>query len=250
MEKRTVVRNMAELLSMAMADDDDMKDASVSPLDLNSIGGNESEDVLSPEDIAWADSCLIKDLAISDHGMDSSKHVSPDAFPSQKIFSAVSRDDSPQESRIFPTVEETGISGMVDDTIDDVSPTNEQEENTTRHLINNKDTDSSWSRINSENDFPPTYNEDLRLVEDSHSEVDSEFSTFVEENLADIFKVWELDIPDEEDELVKQFNKALAGSSFDSTPSEAENLGVLLDDKLLDDIISGLDDLSLSPING
>ncbi|KAJ8556481.1 hypothetical protein K7X08_032233 [Anisodus acutangulus] len=97
--------------------------------------------------------------------------------------------------------------------------------------------------LESENDFFPTYNEDLRLVEASYSEVDLE-------NLDEyIFKVWEFDIPDEEDELVKQFNKALAGSSPDSTSSASENLGVVLDDKLLDDIISGLDDLSLSPSN-
>lgn len=239
---------MAELLSMAMAMavDDDMKDDSVSPLDLNSIGSNESGDVLSPEDVAWADSCLINDLATSDHGMDSLKYALLDTFPSQTFFSAVMRDDSPQESRIFPTIEEAGISGIVDDTSFDVSPTIEQA-NTTRHQINNKNRDSFWPRINSENFFCPTYNEDLRLVEASGSEVDSEFSTFVEENLDDyIFKVWELDIPDDEYEIVKQLNKALAGSSLDSTPSASENL-LVLDDKLLTNIISGLDDLSLSP---
>ncbi|KAK4378200.1 hypothetical protein RND71_000062 [Anisodus tanguticus] len=238
-----LLRNMAELLSMAMAiDDDDMKDGSVSvsPLDLNSIGSNASG-TPSPEDVAWADSCLINDLSILEHGMDSFKHALPNT---STIFSAEMRDDSPQESRIFSTIEETGISGILDDTICDVSPINEQEWHTTRHQINNKDADSFWSRIiNSEDDFFSTYNEDLRLVETSNSEVDLE-------NLDEyIFKVWEFDIPDEEDELVKQLNKALAGSSPDSTPSASENLGVLLDDKLLDDIISGLGDLSLSPSN-
>ncbi|XP_060168496.1 uncharacterized protein LOC132599230 isoform X1 [Lycium barbarum] len=215
-------RNMAELLAMAMAvDDDDMNDGnvSVSSLDLNPIGSNESGYVPpSPEDVAWADSCLINDLAISDHGVDYLKHALPDAFT---IFSAVMRDESPQQSRIFRTVEETGISGIVDDTIYD------------------KDTESFWSRIISEDDFSPAYNEDLRLVEASDFEVDSE-------NLDDdIFKVWELDIPDEEDMLVKLLNKALAG---DLTPSGSENLGVV-DDKLLDDIIAGLGDLSLNQSN-
>lgn len=240
---------MTELLSMAMAMavDDDMKHDSVSAPDFNSIGSNKSGDVLSPEDVAWADSCLISDLAILDHGMDSLKHVLLDTYPSQMIFSAVMKDDSPQESCIFPTIEETGISGIVDDTIYDFSPTNEQEGDTTRHLINNVDTDTSWSRINLENVFSPTYNEDVRLVEPSDSEVDSEFSAFVEENLDDyIFKVWELDIPDEEDGLFKQLNKALVGSFVDSTPPASENVGVLID-KLLDDIVSGLDDLSLNP---
>lgn len=236
---------MAELLSMAMAVDDDMEDDSVSPLDLNSVGSNESADVVSPEDVAWADSCLVNDLAILDHGMDSLKHALLDTFPSKTIFSSVMRDDSSQESRIFPTFEETGILGIVDDY--DVSPTNEQEGNTTHHQINNEDTDNFWSRINSENDFLRISNEDLRLVEASDSEVDSQFSTLVEEELNDhIFKVWELDIPDEEDELVKQLYKALAGSSLDFTPSASEN-PLVLDDKLLDDIISGLDGLSLSP---
>ncbi|MCD7464294.1 hypothetical protein HAX54_052472 [Datura stramonium] len=239
---------MAELLSMAMAVDDDMKDESVSPLDLNSIGSNESGDVLSPspEDIAWADSCLINDLAISDHGMDSLKHALLDSLPSQTFFSSVMRDDSPQESRSFPAIEETGISGIVDAASYDVSPTNEQR-NTTRDQIYNKNRDSFWSRTNSKNFFSPSYNEDLGLLEASDSDVDSEFSTFVEENLDDyIFKVWELDIPDDEYDIVKQLNKALAESSLDSTPSASENL-LVLDDKLLADIISGLDDLSLSP---
>ncbi|KAH0646107.1 hypothetical protein KY284_033991 [Solanum tuberosum] len=244
-----LLRNMTELLSMAMAMavDDDMKDDSASPLDLNSIDSNKSGVVLSPEDVAWADSCLINDLAILDHGMDSLKHVLLDTFPSQTIFSAVMRDDSPRDSRIVPTIEETGISGIVDDTIYDFSPTNEQEGDTTRHLINNKDPDTFWSRINLENVFSSTYNEDMRVVEASDSEVDSEFSTFVEENLDDyIFKVWELDIPDEEDELVKQLNKALVGSSVDSIPPASENVEVLVD-KLVDDIVSGLDDMSLNP---
>ncbi|KAJ8530226.1 hypothetical protein K7X08_037061 [Anisodus acutangulus] len=111
--KVRLLTNMAELLSMAMAlDDDDMKDddVSVSPLDLSSIGNNVSGDVPpSPEDIACADSCLINDLAISDHDRDSLKHALPNTFT---IFSAVMRDDSPQESHIFPTIEETGISGI------------------------------------------------------------------------------------------------------------------------------------------
>ncbi|CAN4112452.1 unnamed protein product [Withania somnifera] len=240
---------MAELLSMAMAVaiDDDAKDDSASPLDLNSIGSNESADVVSSEDVAWADSCLVSDLAISDRGMDSLKHALLDTFPSKTIFSSVMRDDSPQESRVFPTIEEIGISGIVDNTIYDVSPTNEQDANTTHHLINNKDTDNFMSRINSENEFLPISNEDLRLVEASDSEVDSQFAKLVEEELNDdIFKVWELDIQDEEDELVKQLYEALGGSSLDFSPSASENL-LVMDDKLLDDIISGLDGLSLSP---
>lgn len=241
---------MTELLAMAMAMavDDDMKDDSVSPLDLNSIDGNESGDVLSPEDVAWADSCLIGDLAILDQGMDSLKHVLLDTFPSETIFSAVMRDDSPQDTRISPTIEEAGISGIADDTIYDFFPTNEQEGDTSR-LINYKDTDTFWSGINLENVFSPTYNEDTRLVEASDSEVDSEFPTFVEDYLDDhIFKVWDLDIPDEEDGLVKQLNKALVESLVDSTPPASENAEVLVD-KLLDDVISGLDDLSLNPTN-
>ncbi|KAK4340394.1 hypothetical protein RND71_041856 [Anisodus tanguticus] len=275
---------MAELLSMAMAlDDDDMKDddVSVSPLDLSSIGNNVSGDVPpSPEDIAWADSCLINDLAISDHDRDSLKHASPNTFT---IFSAVMRDDSPQESHIFSTIEETGISGILDDIIYDVSPTNGQEGNTTRHQINNKD----FYRDSLKHVLPNTFTIFSAVMRDDSPQESHIFSTIEEtgisgilddtiydvsptngqegnttrhqinnkdtdnlENLDEyIFKVWEFDIPDEEDELVKQFNKALAGSSPDSTSSASENLGVVLDDKLLDDIISGLDDLSLSPSN-
>ncbi|CAN4107461.1 unnamed protein product [Withania somnifera] len=236
---------MAELLSMAMAVDDNMRDDSVSPPDLN-LGSNESADVLSPEDVAWADSCLINDLAILDHGMDSLKHDLLDTFPSQNIYSAVMRDDSSQESRVFDTIEETGTSGIVDNTVYDVSPTNEQEGNTMHHQFSNEDTDNFWFRIYLENDVLPISNEALRLVEAADSEVDSQFCTPIEKELNDnIFKVWELDIPDEEAELVKQLYKALGGSSLDFSPSASENL--LVDDKLLDGIISGLDGLSLSP---
>ena len=96
------------------------------------------------------------------------------------------------------------------------------------------------------NPFLPTYSEDLKQSEtiDSGLNLNSSVSDMVHSS-EDIFKIWDLGIPPEEGELVKQLNKALAGHSI--TPSSFDDLGEGRGSKYgsLDHLIASLADLSL-----
>lgn len=68
-----------------------------------------------------------------------------------------------------------------------------------------------------------------------------------EPSTEDVFKVWDLGIPDEEDELIKQLNKALAENPAQSTPSSSDDPGAgkNLKEESLGILIHGISDLSL-----
>jgi hypothetical protein len=70
----------------------------------------------------------------------------------------------------------------------------------------------------------------------------------LEQASENIFKVWDLDIPSEEGELVKQLKKALSENSLRTEPSAFDDLGKGKDLKeaSLDDLIAGIADLSLN----
>ncbi|KAL3644377.1 hypothetical protein CASFOL_012309 [Castilleja foliolosa] len=80
-------------------------------------------------------------------------------------------------------------------------------------------------------------------------------SVELEQSKEDIFKIWDLEIPDEEDiGLIKQLNKALVESSLDPVLSvsdvdddDSKAWKQLEKDESLDDLITGIADLSLSP---
>ena len=65
-----------------------------------------------------------------------------------------------------------------------------------------------------------------------------------------IFRVWDLNIPAEEDDLIKQLNKAIAETetSFQSMPSAFDDSTAWKDlkDEPLDNLIAGIADLSLN----
>ena len=63
----------------------------------------------------------------------------------------------------------------------------------------------------------------------------------------DIFRVWDLDVPAEDGELVKQLNKALTESSIESIPSTLNDSGQWkdLEEESVDNLIAGISDLSL-----
>ena len=69
----------------------------------------------------------------------------------------------------------------------------------------------------------------------------------IEPSTEDVFKVWDLGIPDEEDELIKQLNKALTENPAQSTPSSDDDpaAGKNLKEESLDTSIHGISDLSL-----
>ncbi|KAJ6365219.1 hypothetical protein OIU76_030065 [Salix suchowensis] len=67
-----------------------------------------------------------------------------------------------------------------------------------------------------------------------------------EPSTEDVFKVWDLGIPDEEDELIKQLNKVLAENPAQSTPSSSDDPGAGKDlkEESLGILIHGISDLS------
>ncbi|KAK9987946.1 hypothetical protein SO802_028185 [Lithocarpus litseifolius] len=98
------------------------------------------------------------------------------------------------------------------------------------------------------NPFLPTYTEDLKESGRTESMLDLGSSAYdVEPSTEDIFRVWDLDIPAEDGELVKQLNKALTDNSFELTPSTLNDSGAWkdLEEQSFDSLIAGISDLSL-----
>ncbi|KAA8546035.1 hypothetical protein F0562_020514 [Nyssa sinensis] len=242
----------------AMAVEDDMMESSVSSHILNSVESKQSGDVLSPDDVAWVDSCLIKDSEVSDSNWNSLKDALLEILSSQPESldsSAAGIDGFSGETdiEILPSSEEAETSEELGRSISDIVLINEEaEENNDDRIINWK-SDPLRSRTDLVNPFLPNYNEDLKQIEITDSGVDMGFPIFAMELATDdIFRLWDLDIPAEEDELTKQLNKALAQSSSQPIASTFDDSGVQKDlkEESLDDLISGIADLSLNQKSG
>ncbi|MBA0863203.1 hypothetical protein Goshw_018190 [Gossypium schwendimanii] len=100
--------------------------------------------------------------------------------------------------------------------------------------------------------FRPTYKENERKDSAADSGVKSSLSAEeMNSSTVDIFRVWELDIPDEEDDLIKELNEVSAETttSFPSMPLPFDDSTALkdLEDETLDNLIAGIADLSLNP---
>ncbi|KAL2469330.1 uncharacterized protein Fot_50906 [Forsythia ovata] len=237
---------------LAMAVGDDVTESSVSSLSLNSVEIEHSGSVLSPEDVAWVDSCLIKDPLILENGWNSLKDALLETLGSQPDTSAKAKDNgTPEGANIgtFPSSsgEDSGNTHDSDiATTSTASSSMGSELNTDDSLI----TDDFWSENDMKNVFLPTYNENSKDLGISNTEVDLIFQeSELEQSTEDIFKVWDLDIPPEEDELIEQLNKALAESTLEPTPSVPDDSEQWkrLKDESLDDLISGIAYLSLNP---
>ncbi|MBA0655254.1 hypothetical protein Goklo_007756, partial [Gossypium klotzschianum] len=99
--------------------------------------------------------------------------------------------------------------------------------------------------------FRPTYKENERKDSAADSGVKSSLSAEeMNSSTVDIFRVWDLDIPDEEDDLIKELNEAAAETttSFPSMPLPFDDSTALkdLEDETLDNLIAGIADLSLN----
>ncbi|KAL3539028.1 hypothetical protein ACH5RR_002394 [Cinchona calisaya] len=223
----------------------------ISSFRLDPVESNQSigapSGVLSPEDIAWADSCLIKD-ELSENGWNSWNSLQAALFRiqgSEYKSSAVKWED------FSPLSREIGTSQILDARIDDVFMSDEAADNSSGDQLINENMDISGSRFNLKNVFLPTYNEKLRDWGTNDSD-DLEFPSFVtEQSIGEIFKVWNLDVPAEEDEFIKQLNKAISESSLELTPPVSDDTELLkgLEDGSIDHIISGIADLTLNRIS-
>lgn len=233
-----------------MATGDEVTEGSFYSYNLDSVGSHQSGDVLSPEDLAWADSCLIKDSEISDSDWDSLKKAFLQILTSQRDsyeFSAAGRNGfeegadlanfhSGEEAQTPPDPERNGDDFVAFDEL--VDENSDEESETVK------------SRTKFRYPFLPNYSEYPKEVEDADRWL--ELTSVPDPSNTDIFKIWELDSTSEEDELVKQLNKALAESSLQPMPSTFDDSGKQRDlkDNSLDDLISGISDLSLNRISG
>ena len=132
--------------------------------------------------------------------------------------------------------------------VDDMVLSNEEEKTKGDDLSIKLKNNTLQSLTFERNPFLPTYTEGLKESGRTESMLDLGSSAYdVEPSTEDIFRVWDLDIPAEDGELVKQLNKALTDNSFESIPSTLNDSGAWkdLEEQLVDNLIAGISDLSL-----
>ena len=132
--------------------------------------------------------------------------------------------------------------------VDDMVLSNEEEKTKGDDLPTKLKNNTLQSITFERNPFLPTYTEGLKESGRTESMLDLGSSAYdVEPSTEDIFRVWDLDIPAEDGELVKQLNKALTDNSFESIPSTLNDSGAWkdLEEQSVDNLIAGISDLSL-----
>ncbi|KAK4255788.1 hypothetical protein QN277_008741 [Acacia crassicarpa] len=298
-------------------------EVSVYSLLINSMDSQQKQ-VLSPEDLAWVDSCLIEDADILESTWNPLKNVLLDIISSTPESFNI---DGGADIEILPSIEENNTAEFLgtgndsssvckawdiisdsiqDETMDYSQPSSSSEENPmpvsegNMQASNHSDMEHtsvssstynalpiSLATANSDdipnnekaetlpsppvfegNPFLPTYSEDLKENETTDSGLNLDLLAHdMKLSPDDIFKIWDLNIPTE-DEFVKQMNKALSTNSLQTTePSfdDLEQLQVLdqglpdnrvssknseqlnvLEDGPLDNLIEGFADLSLN----
>lgn len=209
-------------------------------------------DDLLPEDVDWADSCL------NDPDASQIDWTSWDAFTralsetlSSETESLASRtSDHPVGAAIelSPSRLQTRSAKILGIKADDDSFITEgADENSEGQLIF---TDIPHSALILGNHLPPTLDEKLGKFSPPAAEEGVDFPGLaMEQSTRDIFKVWDLNLPAEGDEFINELGKGFAQSSLNTTlPWDTDDSGVLkgLEDAALDDIISGMSDMSLN----
>ncbi|KAJ4838091.1 hypothetical protein Tsubulata_022154 [Turnera subulata] len=244
-----------------MATDVEMEEGSITSIITDSLVGNQGLDALSPEDVAWADSCLVKDPEVSDVDWSSVKDALLEILSSQpeSQYSPPVSDALPEgtDVELPPSAEPASVLSLRrtnGDSIPDGDTETNNDELTVEGDIGvflSQPCEVDGSETSLKNAFLPTYKEedDQRMTRP----IDSEFDPGVWENemeppIDDIFRVWDLGIPAETDDLVEQLNKALTETFAQSMPSAFDDSGVWKDlkDLSLDAVIAGIGDLSLN----
>ncbi|KAK1322751.1 hypothetical protein QJS10_CPA02g01614 [Acorus calamus] len=192
-----------------MAEEGDIWQTVVSSV-VSTSGGSIMENVCSHEDEAWVDSCLAQDAELSDETWNSLKEALLDIISSQTTV-APNNEPSPADGDAM------------------------SEGNDNPALIEEEHEETNVALRHIKDDFIPHSEDDTGPMSDIGS-------------TENIFRVWDLEIPaEEEDELVKQLNKALGETSTDAP---APKLGDRSTSQYkIDDLVDGLADLSLKPWN-
>ncbi|PON99897.1 hypothetical protein TorRG33x02_043150 [Trema orientale] len=242
-----------------MAVADEVKEGSSSAV-LESPEFDEKSEALSPEDIAWVDSCLIKESEVSEGEWNSMTDALLEILSSQAGLyddSVSVSEGRPQEDVEMLTSSESAET----DRVLGMGIATEEFPKTPQNLLSiseEAESSSDKSPIKEVNDlqslafvgnpFLPSYIEGLNETQTDGLETDPGSSVGEIEPLAgDIFRVWDLSIPAEENELDKQLNKILEENDPESKPSAFDGSGLQKDlkEESLDDIIAAIADISL-----
>ncbi|XP_052725923.1 uncharacterized protein LOC128194376 [Vigna angularis] len=177
---------------------------SVSSAIANSIAPRQNQ-FLSPEDLAWADSCLVKDSSdISETDWVPLKSSLLEIISSQTKFSREDIEIPPHrissESISVELNQQSSTSdgrGLSESSSTyNVNSLSMLVETSTDEILD----DETSVNLPSFNPFLPTYNENLKEEKTIDFGLDLDSSSYETEQLADnIFKIWDLDIPSEED---------------------------------------------------
>ncbi|XAR72768.1 hypothetical protein NMG60_11019520 [Bertholletia excelsa] len=295
-----------------------MMEGSASSSMTDPVESMQGKDVFLPDDVAWADSCLVKDCEIPATNLNSIIDVLAEIRTSQpesfelfarrrvslpgktkiKIFSPAEAKQTPPdpgETLSGKQVEQNGdnkvftlkkIDGLkppflpsYEEDMKDNGNADHPSLSAVPEELSSKDIFRVWDldtppvlgetlsddqvEQNGDNNvftlekidelkspFLPSYNEDIK--ENNHVDDPSLSAVPEEPSRKDIFRVWDFYIPEEEDELIKQFNEALAGSSLQPTPPIPDDSAEWKDlkDKSINDLVAGISDLSLGQDSG
>ncbi|MCL7026268.1 hypothetical protein MKW94_019382 [Papaver nudicaule] len=208
--------------------------------------GEVCEDVLSPEDAAWVDSCLVNDAELTEDSWDAIKDALIDIVSLQTTSqnAPVSESDPMNEE-----YEDLATAEFLGGTEDDHVPSNEKAK--IEELLGITDEDDMVSIIKKIEAAP--FRDNLRKgffssyrdPEDTNVAVDVDSEDEIESSSKNIFKVWDLNTLTEEDELVQELRKALAGSCVEDATVSLDDSRNGNGEETLDGLVSGLADLSL-----
>ncbi|KAK7257217.1 hypothetical protein RIF29_31024 [Crotalaria pallida] len=212
-------------------------------------------EVLSPEDLAWVDSCLNKDSNIPESDWNPLKDVLLEIISSQpQPFSTDREDIETLPSAVVERFESINLGRNLESSTHYVESSSEPSSTYNINPISlavesSADEIPEPSSTFMGNPFLPTYNEDVRENDTTDLGLDLDFSTYeVEHASENIFRIWDLNIPTEEVELVKQLDKALSENYFSTVSSSFNDSGKWKDLKevSVDDLIGAIADLSLN----
>ncbi|KAE9616986.1 hypothetical protein Lalb_Chr03g0030591 [Lupinus albus] len=232
----------------------DVEDAeneiSVSSFLLNSIYSRQPE-VLSPEDLAWVDSCLIEDSNFSETAWIPLKDALLEVISSQpQPFSTDREDIEILQEKIESVNLGLNQEPSTHDVVNSSEASSTYNDNPLSIAVQMSDDEipePSFTFMG--NPFLPTYNEDLKENDTIDVGLDLDSTTYeLEQASENIFKTWDLNILTEEDDLVKQLDKVLSENSFGAVSSSFDDSGKWNDLKeaSVDDLIAGIADLSLN----
>ncbi|PIA55977.1 hypothetical protein AQUCO_00700355v1 [Aquilegia coerulea] len=223
---------------------------------------SQNDDVLSPEDVAWVDSCLVKDPELSEDNWNAMKDALFDIISSEEVLnddhSVVENDGMERGIQMdFLMSEEREIrnshgggggDGTEDEKVPIIAALSLGEENDEFFNSVTEKAESEQFQGGLRSDRTRFRKTGKKAEVDPELSLGNDIESLFED---DIFKVWDLNTSvDEEDELSIELEKVFKESPLQAEPLALNDSISNFDIGALDDIISGLADMSLHPFSG